>query len=125
LRRCGTNSDILYKGDHPAAPLDLITLAATDVHKAGVADRYTMHDPSKRTALSSLGFFLCGLPSPLAKEAAFAIKHRDSAVPITIGDVDVTLIRVHHDTGRVEELGRVGILFFTFSSARRLGGNCS
>src|SRR5262249_58840462 len=68
-------------------------------------------------ARSSLGFFLCGLPSPLAKEAAFAIKHHDSAVSVAIGDVDVTIIRVHHDTRRVEELCRVGIQRFTFAGS--------
>src|SRR5262245_19699244 len=105
----GPNPDIMLRGTHLVEHLDPIALAVTHVHQAGVADRYTMHDPGKRTARSSLGFFLCGLPSPLAKEAAFAIKHHDSAVSVAIGDIDVTIIRVHHDTGRVEELGRVGI----------------
>src|SRR5262245_13339577 len=109
FRSPGPNPDILLKGTPLLQHLDPIALAVTHVHQAGVADRYTMHDPSKHTAGSSLGFFLCGLPSPLAKEAAFAIKHHDSAVPITIGDVDVTIISVYNDTGRVEELGGIRI----------------
>src|SRR5262245_50733877 len=109
FRSPGPNPDILLKVTHLVEHLDPIALAVTHVHQAGVADRYTMHDPSKHTAGSSLGFFLCGLPSPMAKEVAFAIKHRNPAVPITIGDVNVTIIRVHHDTRRVEELGRIGI----------------
>src|SRR5215813_2586354 len=109
FRSPGPNPDILLEGTHLVEHLDPIALAVTDVHQAGVADHYTMHDPSKRAAPSSLGFFLCGLPSPLAKEAAFAIKHHDSAVSVAIGDIDVTIIRVHHDTGRVEELGGIRI----------------
>src|SRR5262245_33418342 len=109
FRSPGPNPDIFLKGTHVVEHLDPIALAVTHVHQAGVADRYTMHDPSKHTARSSLGFFLCGLPSPLSKEAAFAIKHHDSAVSVAIGYVDVTIIRVHHDAGRVEELGGIRI----------------
>src|SRR5215813_7253890 len=109
FRGPGPNPDIFLKGTHLVEHLDPIALAVTHVHQAGVADRYTMHDPSKHTARSSLGFFLCGLSSPLTKKSAFAIKHRDPAVPIAIGDVDVTIISVYNDTGRVEELGRIGI----------------
>src|SRR5215813_1353912 len=109
FRSPGPNPDILLKVTHLVEHLDPIALAVTDVHQAGVADRYTMHDPSKRTARPSLGFRLGGLASPLSKKAAFAIKHRDPAVPITIGDVDVTIISVYNDSGRVEELGRIGI----------------
>src|SRR5262247_2318020 len=105
FRSPGPNPDIFLKGTHLVEHLDPIALAVTHVHQAGVADRYAMHNPSKHTAGSSLGFFLCGLPSPLAKEAAFAIKHRDSAVAIAIGDIDVTTISIHRDTRGVEELG--------------------
>src|SRR5262249_43150520 len=108
---------VSLKVTHFVEHLNAIALAVTHVHQAGVADRYTMHDLSKHTARSGLGFFLCGLPSPLAKEAAFAIKHRHSAGPITIGDVDVTIISVYNDTGRVEELGGIRIKRFTLAGA--------
>src|SRR5262249_38060703 len=109
FRGPGPNPDILLKVTHLVEHLDPIALAVTHVHQTGVGAPYSKHDLSKPPARSSLGFFLCGLPSPLAKESAFSIKHRDAAVPIAIGDVDVTIIGVHHDTGRVEELGRIGI----------------
>src|SRR5262245_42991336 len=109
FRSPGPNPDVFLKVTRLVEHLDPIALPVTDVHQAAVGDRYAMYDPSKHTARSGLGFFLCRLPSPLAKESAFAIKHRDTAVPIAIGDVDVTIIAVHHDTGRVEELRRIGI----------------
>src|SRR5262245_35436878 len=117
FRSPSPDPDVSLKVTHFVEHLNAIALAVTHVHQAGVADRYTMHDLSKHTARSGLGFFLCGLPSPLAKEAAFAIKHRHSAVPITIGDVDVTIISVYNDTGRVEELGGIRIKRFTLAGA--------
>src|SRR5262245_42508802 len=106
FRSPGPNPDVLLKVTHLVKHLDPIALPVTHVHQAGVGDRYTMHDPSKHTPRSSLGFLLCGLPSPLTKKSTFAIKHSDPPVPIAIGHVDITITSVDNNTGRVEELCR-------------------
>src|SRR5262245_4046556 len=75
FRSPGPNPDIFLKGTHLVEQLDPIALAVTDVHQAGVADRYTMHDPSKQNARSSLGFFLCGIQPHLQKDASSHTHH--------------------------------------------------
>ena len=62
-----------------------------------------MHDLAEDAADAVLGFFLGGLPAPLAQEFAGLVEHGDAAVAVAVGDVDVAVGGIDDDAGGIVE----------------------
>src|SRR5258706_15346033 len=70
-----------------------------------------------------LGFLPGRLPSPLPQKFPVAIEHRDAAVAVALGDVNVAVGGVDHNGRGIKKLGLAGIQSLAFCSAVSRGEN--
>src|SRR5262245_28805696 len=87
--------------------LDAVALAVASVDQAGIAHGDAMHDLGEHAGRAAAGLLLGGLASPLPQELAVLVEHRDAAVAVAVGDVDVAVAGIdHHAGGHVELVAR-------------------
>src|SRR5258706_9373436 len=76
-----------------------------------------MNDLRERGGNTRRGFLSGRLPSPLPQKFPVAIEHRDAAVAVTVGDVNVAVRGIDHNGRGIKKLGLAGIQSLAFGSA--------
>ena len=98
-RGSGPDPDIALEVSHLVEDLDAISLTVADVYQAVISKSNAMHK-LRECAGSAVTSFLCGrLATPLAQEFAALVEHGDAAIAVAVGDVDIAVARVDHDSG--------------------------
>src|ERR1700737_5433009 len=95
------NPNALLEVSHLVEHLKAVPLAIAHIHQTAVIHHHAMDHSHECAAITSCGFVLCSLTSPLPQKFSALIKHDDAMITVAIGDVNVTVGRVDRDIRRL------------------------
>ena len=97
--RARPDPDVANEVAHLVKHLHSVPLAITDIDQPFVAQRDAVHDLGE-CAWRTLFYLLLGsLSTPLTQEVSLAVKNSNTPVTVSVGDVEITVLRIHRNGG--------------------------